>query len=100
MKKETLAKAKLDNLADEQPSAVERAAENIKELGKAINNIGVKTSDNLHEMYERNLMDDPKPIGYLEHEPTKTRICVFESINWFRRLMMRWCFGIKYIKKD
>lgn len=42
----------------------------------------------------------PKPIGYLEHEESMTRIPVFKRIGWFRRRMLRWCFGVKYIKED
>lgn len=38
------------------------------------------------------------PIGWLEHKPTDTRIGVYKPIGWFKRLMLRWCFGFEYIK--
>ena len=85
-------KHELDNLGNEKPSAAECVIENVKQLGKAINQIGVKASDLVQT--------PPKPIGYLEHEESKTRIPVFKRIGWFRRCMLRWCFGVKYIKED
>lgn len=39
-----------------------------------------------------------EPIGYLKSEETRARIAVFSKISLFKRLMMRWCFGLKYIK--
>lgn len=39
-----------------------------------------------------------EPIGYMEHKPTRTRINVYHSIGWFRRLMLRLCFGLEYNK--
>ena len=85
-------KTELDNLGNEKPSAAECMAENMKQLGKAINQMGVKASDLAQEL--------PKPIGYLEHEESKTRIPVFKRIGWFHRCMLRWCFGVKYIKEE
>lgn len=85
-------KHELDNLGNEKPSAAECIAENMKQLGKAINQMGVKASDLAQEL--------PKPIGYLEHEESKTRIPVFKRIGWFHRCMLRWCFGVKYTKED
>lgn len=41
----------------------------------------------------------PQPVGYLVHEATKTSIAVFKPINWFQRVMIKWCFGFKYEKK-
>ena len=89
-------KHELDNLGNEKPSAAERITENMKQLGKAINQMGVKTS-NLDGCM---VQIPPKPIGYLEHEETKTRIPVFKRIGWFHRCMLRWCFGVKYTKED
>lgn len=37
-----------------------------------------------------------KIVGYLRHEPTHTYIGVFKPIGWFKRLMIRWCFGLEY----
>lgn len=82
--------------ANEKPSAAERMVENMKQLGKAINQMGVKASDLNGYMVQT----PPKPIGYLEHEESKTRIPVFKRIGWFHRSMLRWCFGVKYIKED
>ena len=82
--------------ANEKPSAAERMVENMKQLGKAINQMGVKASDLNGYMVQT----PPKPIGYLEHEESKTRIQVFKHIGWFRRCMLRWCFGVKYNKED
>ena len=85
-------KHELDNLGNEKPSAVECVAENMKQLGKAISQMGVKVSELVPT--------PPKPIGYLEHKESKTRIPVFKRIGWFHRCMLRWCFGVKYTKED
>jgi len=82
----------MDKETNEKPSA----AECIKQLGKAISQMGVKASD----MDGCTVQTPPKPIGYLEHEESMTRIAVFKRIGWFRRRMLRWCFGVKYIKED
>ena len=81
---------------NEKPSAAECIVENMKQLGKAISQMGVKASDLNGYMVQT----PPKPIGYLEHEESKTRIPVFKHIGWFRRCMLRWCFGAKYNKED
>lgn len=41
-----------------------------------------------------------KPIGWLEHKPTATLISVVEPIGWFKKLMLKWCFGLEYKKKE
>ncbi len=40
----------------------------------------------------------PDPIGQLIHEPTMSRISVYNPISCFKRIMLRWCFGLKYEK--
>ena len=40
----------------------------------------------------------PKIYGYLEHEPTKSSLSCYKPIGWFKRLMLNWCFGLKYKK--
>lgn len=40
----------------------------------------------------------PKYVAQLRHEPTRTNIYIYESIGWFKRLMLNWCFGLKYRK--
>lgn len=67
-----------------------------KELEKDIRQMSAKASD--LDGYKVQTL--PKPIGYLEHEESMTRIPVFKRIGWFRRRMLRWCFGVKYIKED
>ena len=89
-------KHELDNLGNDKPSAAECIAENMKQLGKAINQMGVKASD----LGGCTVQTPPKPIGYLEHEESKTRIPVFKRIGCFHRCMLRWCFGVKYTKQD
>lgn len=84
-------KTELENLGNEKPSAAECVAENLKQLGEAMNQMGAKASD-----LNGSIVQTPKPIGYLEHEESKTRISVFKRIGWFRRCMLRWCFGVKY----
>lgn len=84
-------KTELNNLGEEKLSAAERVSENLKQLGKAIRQMGVKASGLVQTLQ--------KPIGYLEHEETKTRIPVFKRIGWFHRCMLRWCFGVKYTKE-
>ena len=80
---------------NEKSSAAERVLENMKQLGKAISQMGVKASD-----LNGRMVQIPKPIGNLEHEESKTRIPVFKRICWFRRCMLRWCFGLKYNKEE
>ena len=88
-------KTELENLGNEKPSAAECVAENIKQLGKAMSQMGVKAFD-----LNGSIVQMPKTIGYLEHEETKTRIPVYKRIGWFRRCMLRWCFEVKYKKED
>lgn len=40
----------------------------------------------------------PKEIGYLKHEPTGYSLAVYKPISRFKRLMLRWAFGLKYEK--
>lgn len=40
----------------------------------------------------------PKVLGYLIHEATKSRISVYKPISRFKRIMIRWCLGLKYEK--
>lgn len=40
----------------------------------------------------------PQPIGYLKHEPTGYSLAVYKPISRFKRLMLRWCFGLKFEK--
>ena len=39
-----------------------------------------------------------KPVAYLLHEATEIKIAVYKKINRFQQIMMRICFGLKYIK--
>lgn len=41
-------------------------------------------------------IENPQPIGYLQHDATHSKISVFKHINWFQRRMLYWCFGLKY----
>lgn len=38
------------------------------------------------------------PIGYLRHEPTGYSLAVYKPISRFKRLMLRWAFGLKFEK--
>lgn len=38
------------------------------------------------------------PIAHLYHAPTHTTLAVYHKIYYFQRCMLRWCFGLKYIK--
>lgn len=38
------------------------------------------------------------PIGYLRHEPTGLSLTVYKPISRFKRIMLRWCFGLKFEK--
>ena len=42
----------------------------------------------------------PTVYGHLEHEPTKYHISVYSKIGWFQHLMLRWCFGLRYVKHN
>lgn len=39
-----------------------------------------------------------KPVAYIEHKATKSRIPVYIPISWFKRFMLRFCFGLEYNK--
>lgn len=41
-------------------------------------------------------IDQKVPVGFLRHEPTQVNISVYKKIGWFKRLMIDWCFGLKY----
>ena len=38
----------------------------------------------------------PQPIGYLHFSYIQFIVEVYEPIGWFKRLMLRWCFGAIY----
>lgn len=42
----------------------------------------------------------PQPIGQLKCDYAQASIAVFEPIGWFKRLMLRWCFGLRYESED
>lgn len=44
------------------------------------------------------LVEPRKPIGYLRHDPTGYSLAVYKPISRFKRLMLRWCFGLKFKK--
>jgi hypothetical protein len=44
----------------------------------------------------KNFTINKVPVGFLRHEPTQVNISVYKKIGWFKRLMIDWCFGLKY----
>lgn len=38
------------------------------------------------------------PVAYLYCPYLRVEISVYEPIGWFKRLMLRWCFGLEYCK--
>lgn len=46
------------------------------------------------------LQKQKEPIGYLEHKPTHSSIPVYEKIGWFKRLLIDWCFELKYYEYE
>lgn len=38
----------------------------------------------------------PDPIGQFVHEPTGYQISVYKPISRFKRIMLKWAFGLKY----
>lgn len=44
------------------------------------------------------IIPSPEPVAQLIHEPTHTVISVYQTMNWFQRWMIKWCFGLKYQK--
>lgn len=36
------------------------------------------------------------PIGYIKHEPTGYSLAVYKPISRFKRIMLRWAFGLRY----
>jgi len=89
-------KHEFETMGSEKPSAADNIAENMKQLGKAIGQMSVKLSD----MDDCKVQTPHKPIGYLEDEESMTRLPVFKRIGWFRRMMLRLAFGLKYINKE
>nr|DAP86565.1 MAG TPA: hypothetical protein [Caudoviricetes sp.] len=47
-------------------------------------------------MSEIEYIEQPKAIAKLVHKSTQSIIPVYKPLNWFQRLMIRWCFGLKY----
>lgn len=47
---------------------------------------------------DRHLVDPMKPIGYLKHDPTGYSLAVYKPISRFKRLVLRWAFGLKFEK--
>lgn len=45
-----------------------------------------------------NTVKFPDPIGKLVHESTMSEISVYKPISRFKRLMLRWAFGLKFEK--
>lgn len=43
-------------------------------------------------------LDRPKIYGYLNHDATKTTLTCYQSIGWFKRLMLKLCFGLRFEK--
>lgn len=41
-----------------------------------------------------------KPVAYLVHKATKSILPVYTPIGWFKRFMLRFCFGLKYNKEQ
>ena len=48
--------------------------------------------------FTRRIYWQEKPIAHLVHEQTKICLSVYSKIGWFKRLMLRLCFGLKYEK--
>lgn len=44
-------------------------------------------------------VDPINPIGHLRHDPTGYTLAVYKPISRFKRLMLRWCFGLKFEKR-
>ena len=42
------------------------------------------------------LVDPPKPVGYLRHDPTGYSLAVYKPISRFHALMLRWCFVVRF----
>lgn len=40
----------------------------------------------------------PKVYGELYYPYTQTSLSVYKPICWFKRLMLKWCFGLEYKK--
>lgn len=38
------------------------------------------------------------PVAYLYCPYLRVEISVYEPVGWFKRLMLRWCFGLEYRK--
>lgn len=42
--------------------------------------------------------DYRKPVEYFEYKPCNMRISVYSKIRLFKRIMIRYFFGLKYVK--
>ncbi len=67
---------------------------------EAIQELGKEYQTTYSGAFERARIIVPVPIGYLRHEPTKVYIHVYQPIGRFKRLMLRWCFGLRYVKRN
>lgn len=50
--------------------------------------------------YKQKGIEIPKAIGYLSHKPTHSQISVYHHIGWFKRIMIKVCFGLEYEKAN
>lgn len=48
--------------------------------------------------YDESTFIQIAPIGMLRHDPTHQSFMVYKPISRFKRLMLRWAFGLKYEK--
>lgn len=48
--------------------------------------------------YKTKFREMPKAIGYLSHKPTHNQIAIYHHIGWFKRIMIKVCFGLVYEK--
>lgn len=75
-----------------------------KPISKLINGaIGTSTPSHKLEVKEKcnsARITVPTVYGHLKHDPTKYQISVYSRIGWFKRLMLRWCFGLRYVKHN
>lgn len=65
-----------DRLAD--------AAESLRQLGQQMQRMGGTT------------ISRPQPTGHLCCDYAQAKIAVYQPVGWLRRLMLRWCFGLRY----
>ena len=85
-------KTELDNLGNEKPSAAECIAKNMKQLGKAISQMGVRASD----LDGCTVQTPPKPIDYIELDKPHKAPLKGNAVRTIERLISWMLYSVTF----